>query len=203
MMTTTDSGSQVILDQNPAFLEPNIDIVTDNFNKAIRLTNFKTPTIEVKLTGGNIFFTTNGLIDSSSPEVLLNADNVFSRNIRLINEVTLDPAAAVYNELNNAVLPGLGEAVRVNIVPDVAGTTINSIITDLPNPDGAPLWIANLGTAVGQILTLANQSGAGTVGGLIIGPALASYVIPAGGGVAICFSASVLAGAGAWLVQGV
>ncbi len=80
----------------------------------------------------------------------------------------------------------------------MAGTVIDSIITDIPNPDGAPLWIANIGTGVGQILTLANLSGAGTVGGLIVGPALSDYVIPAGGGVAICFSATV----NAWLVQG-
>ena len=130
------------------------------------------------------------------------SDVLFSL-LRLRNNATLDPADASYAELSNVQVPDLINSSRLNIAPDVAsGTSIDSLFTNggVDNNPGWLLLIQNIGTAPAQTLTLVNQSGAGTAGGLFFGPG--DYVIPAGGGIVLLFDTHVTAD-GAWLVYGI
>lgn len=199
-MRTTDSSAQVQLDQNA--LDNRVVIKTDRFDRNIQLTT--DPTLEIKIGNGNFFFTTpNGNISAVAGQISLNGQQVFQTMLTLINEGVLSPANPLYNELNNGDIPGLNEISRVNIAPDAGGTTINSIIinTGNPNIDGRVIIIQNIGTALGQTITLTNLSGAGTAGGQLVTGAT-PVVIAAGHGCVIEFSAST-GPDGAWLVAGV
>jgi len=200
VMRTTDSGSQVILDQGPLVFpnDSTIQIVTDLFSKNIRLST--EPPNEIKIGGGNLFFTTtNGNASTVAAQIFQTGQQVRQTNLTVLTEGTLAPAAAVYNELNNTDVPGINEMSRVLIEPDAAGTSIHSMIIHVgdPNIPGRVIRLQNTGTNVGQTLTLVDQSGAGTAGGLFLGPG--DYVIPAGGGADVVFSLA----ANAWLVQGI
>jgi hypothetical protein len=205
-MHTTDGSGSVILDQAPAIPgDPVVTVKTNLFNKPILLTN--DPTVEVKLDGGNVFETaTNGNISSvaggsiSEQAALVLQSSLFVTRL----PTTVNPAAPLYNQFDNGSCPGIAELSRVNIVPDALGTTINSIITNPGNPnvDGQEIWFQNLGTAAGQTLTFTNQSGAGTVGGLLRTSGVA-YVVPAGGGVSMMFDSTVDSPHGQWLVRGI
>ena len=201
VMRTTDSGSQVVLDQ--AAVDSTIEITTNLFSKNIRMSTEPLPGgNEVKIGGGNIFLTTgNGNVSSVAAQIIENGQQVRQTMLTVTNTGTLDPADPVYNELNETDIGGLQESNRIQIAPDAAGTSIHSIVLHVgdPNIDGRPLWIQNIGTNVLQTLTLVNQSGLVTVGGKFNGPG--DYVIPAGGGVAIVFAAPP--GLNAWLVQGI
>lgn len=133
---------------------------------------------------------------------LIGNANVLQTLLEIRNNATLDPANAVYNELSNIDVPDLINSSRLNIVPDATGTTVHSIFTNsgVDNIPHKTLWLMNTGTAVGQTLTLVNQSGLGTIGGLFFGPG--DYIIPAGGGVVLLFDTHVTPPNGTWVVYG-
>ncbi len=164
------------------------------------------PVAFLEIRGGNAGFNVaNGNLVVTSSELVLHGSGLVEQNMETVdNSITLDPAAAVYNELSDAILGGLNVISRVNIVPDATGTTINSIIVHAgnPNPDGRKIWIQNQGTLVGQTLTLANLAGAGTAGGLIQAPSALDYIVPHGGGVCIMFDDTVSVD-GLWLVRAI
>lgn len=196
---TTDNSGAVVLDQAEA-LNNIVTVRTNALAKNIRLTNDST--VEVKLTGGDIFLTaSNGNVSSSASQVLeFGAGFVFQTMLTVGNVGALNPANALYNELNNTDIPTLRVLSRVNINPAALGTTVNSLFIDAGNPniDGREIWIQNIGTAAGQTLTLNNLSGAGTVGGLFRTP-VPAFAIPAGGGVSIMFDS----GQNEWLVRSI
>lgn len=189
-MRTSDASALVQLDQNAPGPDNNrVVIKTDRFDRNIQLTT--DPTLEIKIGGGNFFFTTpNGNISAVAAQISLDGQQVFQTMLTLVNEGLLSPANALYNELNDGDIPGLNEISRIYINPDALGTTINSIIIHGgdPNINGRVILVQNIGTAPGQTLTLNNLSGAGTVGGLITTPAGTPLVINPGGGAVISFS---------------
>lgn len=197
---TSDSSAQLTLDQGA--IQNRVILETNLINRGVLIRN--DPSVAMQLLGGNVFvFCPGGDVITTGSQVFEHGSEV-SQSLLTVEEVrTLNPAAAVYNELNNTIIGDLNVISRVDIVPDVAGTTINSIIIDMgqPNIDGREIWIQNLGTAAPQVLVLAHLSGAGTAGGLILGPGLVDYSIPAGGGVSIMFDAGATVD-GLWLIRG-
>ena len=197
---TTDNGAQILLDQN-AVLDK-IAITTNLFSKGILIQNDPSAFLEIR--GGNAGLNlANGNLQVTASQMVLQGSGLLEQNMCTVNNgITLDPAAAVYNELSDAVLGGLNVISRVNVVPDALGTTINSLIVHAgnPNPDGRQIWFQNLGTAVGQTLTFGDLAGAGTAGGLILCPSATDFIVQAGGGVSIMFDDSASAD-GLWLVR--
>lgn len=197
---TTDNSASITLTQSA--VEDRILIQTDLFSKGIRLRN--DPTTTIQLLNRDLFlFATSGNSLTIASRIFDSAAEVSQSLLTVAQVRTLNPAAAVYNEFNNISLPGLDIVSRVDIVPAALGTTINSIVTTAggSNVDGREIWIQNIGTAAGQTLTLTHLSGAGTAGGLLLGPGLADYVIPAGGGASIMFDENVTVD-GLWLIRG-
>lgn len=198
---TTSFDGSILLD--PADIGSNIvQIKTNLFSKNIVLSN--DPTAEIKLAGGNIFHTaSNGNISDAAGGTISEVAAFTTQSSLCVTRLptTVDPAAVTYNQFDNVSCPGIQELSRINIVPAVGGTTINSIIVDPGNPnrDGQEIWFQNIGA---NNLTFTNQSGAGTVGGLIRTPG-ASYIVLAGGGVSIMFDVTVDAPNGQWLVRGI
>ncbi len=198
--TTAFDGS-ILLD--PTDVGSNIvQVKTNLFSKNIVLSN--DPTAEIKLAGGNIFHTaSNGNISDVAGGTISEVAAFTTQSSLFVTRLptTVDPAAATYNQFDNVSCPGINELSRVNIVPAVGGTTINSIIVDPGNPnrDGQEIWFQNIGA---DNLTFTNQSGAGTVGGLIRTPG-ASYIVLAGGGASIMFDSTVDSPNGQWLVRGI
>jgi hypothetical protein len=200
-LSTTDEGAKIALDQDAAFYK--ISIMTDHFSKGILLQN--DPTAFFELRGGNaVLSTSNGNLQLLTSQLFMIGSGMLAQNMLTVNNsITVDPADPLYDELNTTGAPGINVISRVHIVPDADGTTIKSIVTGSPNPDGRVLWIHNLGTSLAQTLTLTHLASVGTAGGLILGPGLADYVIPAGGGVCLVFNGSQPDVAGLWLVVGV
>lgn len=200
-LSTTDGGAKIVLDQNAEF-NP-VEISTDQFSKGILLQN--DPTTFLLLRGGNaVFSTSNGNLQVLTSQLFLIGSGMLAQNMLTVNNsITVDPADPLYDELNTTGAPGINVISRLQIAPDASGTTIKSIITNSPNPDGRVLWIHNVGTSLGQTLTLVNLAAAGTAGGLILTPGLVDYVIPAGGGVCLIFNGSNPEVDGTWLVLGV
>lgn len=200
-LRTTDEGAKIVLDQDAEFNK--IAITTDHFSKGILLQN--DPTTFLEMRGGNVALSTsNGNLQLLTSQLFMTGSGMVAQNMLTVNNsITVDPADPLYDELNTTGAPGINVISRVHIVPDADGTTINSIITGSPNPDGRVLWIHNLGTSLAQTLTLANLAAAGTAGGLILSPGLVDYVIPAGGGACIVFNGSQPDVDGTWLVVGV
>jgi hypothetical protein len=200
-LRTTDEGAKITLDQDAEFNK--IAITTDHFSKGILLQN--DPTTFFELRGGNAALSTsNGNLQLITSQLLMTGSGMVAQNMLTVNNsITVDPADPLYDELNTTGAPGINVISRVQLVPDVDGTTINSIITGSPNPDGRVIWIHNLGTSLAQTLILANLAAAGTAGGLILAPGLTDYVIPAGGGACIIFNGSQSNVDGTWLVLGV
>lgn len=197
---TTDNSARITLNQSA--VQDWILLETNLFSKGIRLRN--DPTTTVQLLNRDLFlFATTGNALTIASRIFDQAPEVNQSLLTVAQVRTLNPAAPVYNEFNNLILPGLDIISRVDIVPDALGTTINSIVTTTGNPnvDGREIWIQNLGTVGGQTLTLTHLSGAGTAGGLLLGPGLVNYVIPAGGGASIMFDATVTVD-GLWLIRG-
>lgn len=159
-------------------------------------------------TDGNILIQdAGGNVDLVGAQVVVNGGNIFLNGttmsqtiLGLANVVTLPAAATNYPTLSPTDVPNLNSAARLNVEPNAAGTTIQSLFLHAPNPDGRELRIQNVGTAPGQTLTLVNQSGSGTTGDLFFGPG--DFPIPQGGGVLVGFDANVTA-SGAWLVRAV
>lgn len=197
---TTDNSAKITLDQTAP--QDRLILETDLFNRGVRIQN--DPNAVIQLLGGNIFvFCPNGNVITSASRVIDQGSEV-SQSLLTVEQVrTLDPAASVYAEFNNSSLGGLNIISRVDIVPDALGTTINSIILDVgqSNVDGREIWIQNLGTTAPQVLVLAHLSGVGTAGGLILGPGLVDFSIPAGGGASIMFDATATVD-GLWLIRG-
>lgn len=200
-LRTTDEGAKIVLDQDAEFNK--IEITTDHFSKGILLQN--DPTTFLELRGGNAALSTsNGNLQLLTSQLLMTGSGMVAQNMLTVNNsITVDPADPLYDELNTTGAPGINVISRVHLVPDANGTTINSIITGSPNPDGRVLWIHNLGTSLGQTLTLTHLAAAGTEGGLILAPGLVDYVIPAGGGVCLLFNGSQPNVDGIWLVVGI
>lgn len=163
-----------------------------------------TNTLAFNDTVGRIIANCGDFVTLASNEIDgIASSNVIFTLLSLLNNATLDPADPTYAELSNIQVPDLINSSRLNIVPDVLlGTAIDSLFTNsgVDNKPGWILLIKNTGTGVTQVLTLKNQSGAGTAGGLFFGPG--DYVIPAGGGVIVLFDTHVTAD-GAWIVFGV
>jgi hypothetical protein len=200
-LRTSDEGAKIVLDQDAEFNK--ISITTDHFSKGILLQN--DPTTFLELRGGNAALSTsNGNLQLIASQLFMTGSGMVAQNMLTVdNSITVDPADPTYDELNTTGAPGINVISRVHVVPDTNGTTINSVITGSPNPDGRVLWIHNLGTSLAQTLTLTHLASVGTAGGLILGPGLADYVIPAGGGVVLVFNGSQPNVAGLWLVVGV
>jgi hypothetical protein len=198
---TTDAGAKIVLDQDAEFNK--IEITTDHFSKGILLQN--DPTTFLELRGGNAALSTsNGNLQLITSQLFMTGSGMLAQNMLTVNNsITVDPADPLYDELNTTGAPGINVISRVHIVPDTDGTTIKSIVTGSPNPDGRVLWIHNLGTSLAQTLTLAHLAPAGTAGGLILAPRLVDYNIPAGGGVCLIFNGSRPDVDGIWLVDGV
>lgn len=199
--STTDAGAKIVLDQDAEFNK--IAITTDHFSKGILLQN--DPTTFLELRGGNAALSTsNGNLQLITSQLFMTGSGMLAQNMLTVNNsITVDPADPLYDELNTTGAPGINVISRIHLVPDAGGTTIDSIITGNPNPDGRVIWIHNLGTILAQTLTLAHLAPAGTAGGLIMAPGLVDYVIPAGGGVCIIFNGSQPDVDGIWLVLGV
>jgi hypothetical protein len=200
-LRTTDEGAKITLDQDAAFNK--IEITTDHFSKGILLQN--DPTAFFELRGGNAALSTsNGNLQLITSQLLMTGSGLVAQNMLTVNNsITVDPADALYAELNTTGAPGINVISRVQLVPDSDGTTISSIITGSPNPDGRVIWIHNLGTSLTQTLTLVSLAAAGTAGGLILAPGLTDYIIPAGGGACLIFNGSQPDVDGTWLVLGV
>jgi len=200
-LRTTDEGAKITLDQGAAFNK--IEITTDHFSKGILLQN--DPTAFFELRGGNAALSTsNGNLQLITSQLLMTGSGLVAQNMLTVNNsITVDPADALYDELNTTGAPGINVISRVQLVPDSDGTTISSIITGSPNPDGRVIWIHNLGTSLTQTLTLVSLAAAGTAGGLILAPGLTDYIIPAGGGACLIFNGSQPDVDGTWLVLGV
>ena len=200
LQTNDGASAQVVLDQTLPLGNFNVQIVTNAFNKGIRIKNDPLAFLEIE--GGNAQFNlANGnLTETASHLILLGSGEVEQNMLTIDNSITVAPANTLYNELNTTGAPGINVISRVNIVPDPLGTQINSIIVGSPNPDGREIWFQNLGTAVGQTLTFGNLSGAGTAGGLILAPGLVDYVILPGGGMSIMFDAAASVD-GLWLIR--
>jgi hypothetical protein len=198
---TLDAASSVVVDQGAA---NTVSIQTDSTAKGILLANDANAAIQ--LLGGDAFlFVPGGNLVETGSEIVENGTGLHQQTMLTVtNRVTLDPAAPSYAELSNASVSNLNVSSRLNVVPDASGTSIDSIVIDAghPNVDGRELWIQNTGTDPAQTLTLVNQSGSGTAGGLLLCPNGGDYAIPAGGGVSIMFDDSFGAN-GAWLVRGV
>jgi hypothetical protein len=163
------------------------------------------PTAFFELRGGNAALSTsNGNLQLITSQLFMLGSGMVAQNMLTVNNsITVDPADPIYDELNTTGAPGINVISRVQLVPDADGTTINSIVTGSPNPDGRVIWIHNLGTSLTQTLTLANLSATGTDGGRILAPGLTDYVIPAGGGACVIFNGSQRNVDGTWLVLGV
>jgi hypothetical protein len=103
--------------------------------------------------GGRITTTSGDFVATATNDVNLIADaNVLQTLLEVRNNATLDPADAVYLELNNTDVPDLINSSRLNIVPDAAGTVIHSIFTNaaVPNVPHKVLLIMNTGTDPAQ-----------------------------------------------------
>jgi hypothetical protein len=200
-LRTTDEGAKITLDQDAEFNK--IEIKTDHFSKGILLQN--DPTAFFELRGGNAALSTsNGNLQLITSQLLMTGSGMVAQNMLTVNNsITVDPADALYDELNTTGAPGINVISRVHVAPDADGTTISSIITGSPNPDGRVIWIHNLGTSLTQTLTLVSLAAAGTAGGLILAPGLTDYIIPAGGGACLIFNGSQPDVDGTWLVLGV
>lgn len=200
LQTNDGASAQVILDQTLPLGNFNVQILTDAFNKGIRLKN--NPQAFFEIEGGNaqINLSNGNLAENTTQLFMLGTGDVEQNMLTVNNSITVAPANPLYNELNTGGAPGINVISRVNIVPDPLGTRINSIIVNTPNPDGREIWFQNLGTAVGQTLTFGNLSGAGTAGGLILAPGLVDFVIPPGGGASLMFDATASVD-GLWLIR--
>jgi hypothetical protein len=200
LQTTDGVSAQVVLDQTLPLGNFNVQILTDAFNKGIRIKNDPLAFIEIEGGNAQINLANGNLAENTAQLFLLGAGNLDQNMLTVNNSITVSPANPVYNELNTGGAPGINVISRVNIVPDPLGTQINSIIAGSPNRDGREIWFQNLGTAVGQTLTFGNLSGAGTAGGLILAPGLVNYVILPGGGASIMFDATASVD-GLWLIR--
>jgi hypothetical protein len=153
-------------------------------------------------TGGNIFmFDFGGNVIIAGSQVLANGSGNMQQTMLTTEAVvTLAVANAVYNELTSNDVASLNTVSKLNIIPNAAGTIINSmfVLAGNQNPNRV-LWIQNLGTAPAQTLTLSNRSVAGTDGGKFIAPG--DFVIPAGGGVTVGFDGSIAPGF--WMVRAI
>lgn len=198
-LRTIDGSAQVILDQTVGLSNFYIQILTDAFNKGIRIKN--DPAAFVEIEGGNAQINlSNGNLAENASQLFMLGSSVVTQNMLTVNNsITVDPANAVYNQLDTTGAPGINVISRVNIVPAVGGTRINSIIVEPPdpNPDGREIWFQNTGSD-GLIFT--SLSGAGTAGGLILAPGHVDYVVLPGGGVSIMFDRTVTAD-GRWLIR--
>lgn len=200
LQTTDGVSARVVLDQTLPLGNFNVQILTDAFNKGIRLKNDPLAFLEIE--GGNAQFNlANGnLLEKTSQLFMLGSADVEQNMLTVNASITVAPANPLYNELNTTGAPGINVVSRVNIVPDPLGTQINSIVVGSPNPDGREIWFQNLGTTVGQTLTFGNLSGAGTPTGLILAPGLVDYVIQPGGGASLMFDISASVD-GLWLIR--
>lgn len=200
VLHTTDASAKITLDQGAP--QDRVIMETDLTSRGVLIRN--DPNAAIQLLNGSAFvFCPGGNVITTASQIFEHASEVSQSLLTVEEAVTLDPAAPVYNELNSTDVGGLNVVSRLDIVPDAAGTTINSLVTNAGNPniDGREIWIQNLGTAVPQVLILSHLSGAGTVGGLFLGPGLVDYSIPAGGGASLMFDASAAIG-GLWLIRG-
>ena len=199
-LQTDDVGSQIVLDQTVAPGGFTIQVLTDAFNKGIRLKNDPQAFLEIEGGNAQLNLANGNLAENTSRLLMLGTGGVSQNMLTVDNSITVDPALPLYNQLDTTGAPGINVISRVNIVPDAGGTRINSIIVDSPNPDGREIWFQNLGTAVGQVLTLANLSVAGTAGGLLLAPDLVDFPVRPGGGVSIMFDGTVSVD-GLWLIR--
>jgi hypothetical protein len=200
LQTTDGVSAQVILDQTLPLGNFNVQILTDAFNKGIRIKNDPLAFFEIEGGNAQINLANGNLAENTAQLFLLGAGNLDQNMLTVNNPITVSPANPLYNELNTTGAPGINVISRVNMVPDPLGTQINSIIIGSPNRDGREIWFQNLGTAVGQTLTFGNLSGAGTAGGLILAPGLVDFVIPPGGGASLMFDATASVD-GLWLIR--
>lgn len=144
---------------------------------------------------------TNGNVQViAGNSLVLRGFHVEQTMLTLTDVATLDPAAAVYNELNNNDVAELITASRLNVAPPAGGTVINSMFVQQgnPNPDGRVFLIQN--TSSTDPVTLANLAAGGTDGGKFFGPG--DYVIPGGpggGGAVVEFDED----GGVWFVRGI
>jgi len=196
---TSDNSALITLDQGAP--QNRLILETDLTARGVLLRN--DPNVAIQLLNGDIFvFCPGGNVITTGSQVFDQGSEV-SQSLLTVSQVrTLDPAAPVYNELNDTIIGGLNIISRVDIVPDSLGTTIHSLVisTGNPNVDGREIWIQNLGTAVGQTLAFAHLSGVGTAGGRFLAPGLVDYVIPPGGGTSIMFDATTTPD-GLWLIR--
>ena len=200
LQTNDGVSAQVILDQTIPLGNFNLQILTNAFNKGIRLKNDPQAFLENRGRNAQINLSNGNLAENTTQLFMLGSGIVTQNMLTVDNSITVSPANPLYNELDTAGAPGINVIGRVNMVPDPLGTRINSIIVGSPNPDGREIWFQNLGTAVGQTLTFGNLSGAGTAGGLLLAPGLVDFVIPAGGGASLMFDATASVD-GLWLIR--
>lgn len=196
-LRTTDGSAQIVLDQTVGLTNFYVQILTDAFNKGIRIKN--DPAAFFELEGGNaqLNLANGNLAENTSQLLMSGVGNVTQNMLTVDDSITVDPALAVYGQLDTTGAPGINVISRVNIVPATGGTTINSIIVGSPNPDGREIWFQNTGT---DPLVFVNQSGSGTAGGLISAPNHVDFTVRPGGGVGIMFDETVTID-GLWLIR--
>jgi hypothetical protein len=192
MALTCDDGAGMHLVTDGA------DLLLENSGTQITSNLASTGNLLVTNTNGNVVTTAGQIVETAQIAVINGTATVLQTMLTLGNSATLNPSNANYAELGPSQATGLNLASRLDVFPNAAGTTIDSIIIASPNPDGRQIAIQNIGTAGGQTLTLRNQNDAGTAGGKFFGPG--DYVIPAGGGVIITFDSTA---PGFWFVRGV
>src|SRR5262249_33259672 len=144
------------------------------------------PAAFFEMEGGNaqINLANGNLAENTSQLLMSGVGNLTQNMLTVKSRITVDPASSVYNELNVTGAPGINVISRVNIVPAVGGTTIDSIIVGAPNPDGRRIWFQNVGS---DNLVFPNLSPAGTAGGLVLTPDHVDCIVHPGGGLGIMF----------------
>jgi hypothetical protein len=186
-IVTADGGSgKIVLDQTLGPGNDTVQVTTDLFSKGILLQNDALAFIRMRGGNGEWNLLNGNLALNTSQLLAFGSGNLRQNMVTVNNSVVLNPANANYNEFNNTSVGGLNVVSRVDLFPDGAGTTIQSVILDPgnPNPDGRQIWWQNIGATN---LTFANLSGAGTVGGLILCPNGSDFVVRPGGGVSMMF----------------
>jgi len=189
-IVTADGGSgKIVLDQTLGPGNDTVQITTDLFSKGILAQNDTQAFIRMRGGNGEWNLLNGNLALNTSQLLELGSGNLEQNMVTVNNSVVLNPANANYNEFNNTSVGGLNVVSRVNLFPDAGGTSIQSIILSPgnPNPDGRQLWWQNIGVTS---LTFVNLSGAGTIGGLILCPNSADFVIRPGGGMGMMFDES-------------
>jgi hypothetical protein len=98
----------------------------------------------------------------------------------------LSPTALAAGTTQNYTATNIHTRNALRLTPDAAGSALGGL-ERLTGQDGRTLWIFNIGTVVGQTLTLNHQDGGSTASNQFFCPAATNVVIPFGGAVRVWY----------------